>query len=110
MESLKTREDPETDKYWVPEGLRPKFGQAGKFWERYNKLADDYDRGMSRSLNGNLDVLLIFVSCLCEPAMHDTNQQLYLAGRSILCNQYHVYFPLNAIPCSRSLRQNQFSA
>ncbi|KAG8987734.1 hypothetical protein FRB90_003171, partial [Tulasnella sp. 427] len=45
---------------WEPNGLRPKFGQAGDFWARYNKIADDYDKDLSKNLNGNLDVLLIF--------------------------------------------------
>lgn len=38
------------------------FGQIGKFWKHYDDLADRTDKEMSKKLNGNLDVLLIFVS------------------------------------------------
>lgn len=41
-----------------PEQPRPKF------WERYDKLSDKHDMDMLGRLNGNLDVLLIFVSTL----------------------------------------------
>lgn len=34
------------------------------FWKRYDRLADTHDRKMSQNLNGNLDVLLIFVCIL----------------------------------------------
>lgn len=46
---------------YVP-NLSSRFGQIGDFWKRYDELADRKDREMSRNLNGNLDVLLIFVS------------------------------------------------
>lgn len=36
--------------------------RLGDFWKRYDRLADSHDRKMSQNLNGNLDVLLIFVS------------------------------------------------
>ncbi|KAG8953108.1 hypothetical protein FRC04_003055 [Tulasnella sp. 424] len=36
------------------------FGQIGKFWKHYDDLADRTDKEMSKKLNGNLDVLLIF--------------------------------------------------
>ncbi|KIO30949.1 hypothetical protein M407DRAFT_68625, partial [Tulasnella calospora MUT 4182] len=47
---------------WVPGRLRPKFGQVCNFWKRYDELADRNDREMSRNLNSNLDVLLIFAA------------------------------------------------
>ncbi|KAG8923705.1 hypothetical protein FRC01_012461 [Tulasnella sp. 417] len=40
--------------------IERKFGQIGDFWNRYEKLADQSDKEMSKNLNGNLDVLLIF--------------------------------------------------
>lgn len=42
--------------------LERRFGQIGDFWKRYDRLADQKDKEMSKNLNGNLDVLLIFVS------------------------------------------------
>lgn len=42
--------------------LSPPFGHIGDFWKRYDELADLSDREMVENLNGNLDVLLIFVS------------------------------------------------
>lgn len=38
------------------------LGQIGDFWNRYDKIADSHDRKLSKHLNDNLDVLLIFVS------------------------------------------------
>lgn len=40
------------------------FGSKAKFWEKYDKLADEFDKEMLESFNSNLDVLLIFVSAL----------------------------------------------
>lgn len=48
---------------YVP-NISSRFGQIGDFWKRYDELADKKDREMSKNLNGNLDVLLIFVSDL----------------------------------------------
>ncbi|KAG8927696.1 hypothetical protein FRC01_007065 [Tulasnella sp. 417] len=36
------------------------LGQIADFWKRYDTLADSHDRKMSKHLNDNLDVLLIF--------------------------------------------------
>ncbi|KAG8927698.1 hypothetical protein FRC01_007067, partial [Tulasnella sp. 417] len=36
------------------------LGQIADFWKRYDSLADSNDRKMSKHLNDNLDVLLIF--------------------------------------------------
>ncbi|KAG9028314.1 hypothetical protein FS837_003915, partial [Tulasnella sp. UAMH 9824] len=47
---------------WVHGRLRPKFGQVCDFWKRYDELADQHDKEMSKTLNGNLDVLLIFAA------------------------------------------------
>ncbi|KIO19474.1 hypothetical protein M407DRAFT_82759, partial [Tulasnella calospora MUT 4182] len=44
---------------YVP-NISSRFGQIGDFWKRYDDLADKKDREMSKNLNGNLDVLLIF--------------------------------------------------
>lgn len=41
--------------------LRPKIGE---FWNRYDKLADSQDQHLIKSLNDDLDVILIFVSFL----------------------------------------------
>lgn len=38
------------------------YGPKGDFWARYDKLPDAHDSAMMGRLNGNLDVLLIFVS------------------------------------------------
>ncbi|KAG8957252.1 hypothetical protein FRC00_004255 [Tulasnella sp. 408] len=40
--------------------LNPEFGDAGDFWNRYEDLAGNKEREMSKDLNGNLDTLLIF--------------------------------------------------
>lgn len=42
--------------------LTPPFGHIDDFWKRYDELADHSDREMVANLNGNLNVLLIFVS------------------------------------------------
>lgn len=45
------------------------LGQSADFWKRYDRLADIEDQKLSKNLNGNLDVLLIFVSltaCICR--------------------------------------------
>ncbi len=52
------------------ESRGPDSVDASNFWARYNKLADTHDSDMLGRLNGNLDVLLIFVSdflLLCSP-------------------------------------------
>ncbi|KIO33017.1 hypothetical protein M407DRAFT_65970, partial [Tulasnella calospora MUT 4182] len=36
------------------------LGQIADFWKRYDNLADNHDRKMSKHLDDNLDVLLIF--------------------------------------------------
>lgn len=38
------------------------LGQIADFWKRYDHIADSHDRKISKHLNDNLDVLLIFVS------------------------------------------------
>lgn len=40
----------------------PPLAQITEFWKRYDRAADIHDRKMTSNLNGNLDVLLIFVS------------------------------------------------
>lgn len=42
--------------------LTPPFGHVDDFWKRYDELAVRSDREMVAHLNGNLNVLLIFVS------------------------------------------------
>lgn len=39
----------------------PALAQISDFWQRYDRLADIHDKKMTSNLNGNLDVLLIFV-------------------------------------------------
>ncbi|KIO33007.1 hypothetical protein M407DRAFT_65952, partial [Tulasnella calospora MUT 4182] len=44
-------------------GFLPNFihlGQIADFWKRYDTVADSHDRKLSKQLNDNLDVLLIF--------------------------------------------------
>ncbi|KAG8984337.1 hypothetical protein FRB90_005392, partial [Tulasnella sp. 427] len=36
------------------------LGEISDFWKRYDRLADSHDHRMSKNLNANLDVLLIF--------------------------------------------------
>ncbi|KAG8996974.1 hypothetical protein FRB90_012606 [Tulasnella sp. 427] len=36
------------------------LGEISDFWKRYDRLADSHDHKMSKNLNANLDVLLIF--------------------------------------------------
>ncbi|KAG8843810.1 hypothetical protein FRB96_003718 [Tulasnella sp. 330] len=38
------------------------FGEAGNFWVKYDEMASKSDDDMIERLNGNLDILLIFVS------------------------------------------------
>ncbi|KAG8986794.1 hypothetical protein FRB90_003771, partial [Tulasnella sp. 427] len=40
--------------------LNPEFGDARGFWNRYEELAGNIDRDLSKDLNANLDTLLIF--------------------------------------------------
>lgn len=40
----------------------PPLAQISDFWRRYDRLADIHDKKLTSNLNGNLDVLLIFVS------------------------------------------------
>lgn len=40
---------------------KSRFGEMADFWMRYDKLSDKHDSDMLGRLNGNLDVLLIFV-------------------------------------------------
>lgn len=48
---------------WRADGARrARFGDTLDFWARYDKLSDKYDSDMMGRLNGNLDILLIFVS------------------------------------------------
>ena len=42
----------------------PPLAQISDFWKRYDRLADIHDKKLTENLNGNLDVLLIFVSSL----------------------------------------------
>lgn len=45
----------------APLHLTP-LAQIRDFWKRYDGLADNHDKKLAFNLNGNLDVLLIFVS------------------------------------------------
>lgn len=44
----------------APLRLAP-VAQISDFWKRYDRLADIHDKKLTSNLNGNLDVLLIFV-------------------------------------------------
>lgn len=37
------------------------FGERGDYWSKHDKLASAYNKDMLEGLNGDLDVLLIFV-------------------------------------------------
>lgn len=61
-EDEKRRRDRRVEDHNYVPSMAPSFGQIGDFWSRYDRLADQTDKEMSKNLNGNLDVLLIFVS------------------------------------------------
>lgn len=56
-----TAKEPVLDDPLAHPHLTP-LAQISDFWKRYDHLADINDRKMVSNLNGNLDVLLIFVS------------------------------------------------
>lgn len=59
-EDEKRRRDRRVEDHNYVPSMAPSFGQIGDFWSRYDRLADQTDKEMSKNLNGNLDVLLIF--------------------------------------------------
>ena len=89
---------------YVPK-VSPGFGYVDDFWKRYDELADRSDREMVSNLNGNLDVLLIFVS-----SFHRNRRCLLIEINATARPVYHrvprpVCFP-RCLPRSTSSRTN----
>lgn len=57
---VKTIPEQGVDDPLAPLRLQP-LQQISDFWRRYDRLADIHDKKLTLNLNGNLDVLLIFV-------------------------------------------------
>ncbi|KAG8948405.1 hypothetical protein FRC04_009775 [Tulasnella sp. 424] len=86
-----TRSQEPTDTTLVPSGdelatggrvqqkAPPGLSQRAEFWERYDKLADIIDKKLSENLNGNLDVLLIFLTTIGTICTNDSKAALFSA-------------------------------
>lgn len=93
----------------VQQKAPPGLSQRAEFWERYDKLADIIDKKLSENLNGNLDVLLIFVSSWSRSypiysANHPRNHlHQRFEGGAIFRNQYCFHLDDNVRPIPRPI-------
>lgn len=92
------------------------LGQIADFWKRYDNLADSHDRKMSKHLDDNLDVLLIFVSppfvfdsifgCRASPCLLARS---YRPDCFLRSTQHSFLSPCRLSPPIRPLKQTIFS-
>lgn len=80
---------PQADTYTRSDDKPESFGNVGDFWSRYDRLASKHDKDMLARMNGNLDVLLIFVS---ELSSYVQNCQLIISSQAGLFSAVNTAF------------------
>ena len=63
--------------------------KLSRFWVKYKKVSEEYDTEFLDRHNGNMDIVLVFVSCtvlVCIRAL------IRYEGRLVLCGEHRVYY------------------